>query len=338
MNPNRLIGRRATLGAVPIILLAAAAPAADPPVIRLGLLQFGTMQWLADIVRRHGLDAAHGFSLRPVVLANNDAGRIALMAGSADMVLTDWLFAASQRRSGTELSFAPFSSAAGGVIVPSGSPVHALADLRGRRLGVAGGPLDRSWLLVQAAARARGISDLARSARVVYAAPPLLSAELRQGELDAVLTFWTFAATLEADGYREAVSVADCTGALGLPAQLSLLGFVFRTAWAEGNRGAVDGFLAAMAEAEARLRDTAPGADAEWAAIRPLMHLAPGPTGEAQFRLLRQRFLAGLAGPTGAEQERIAAKVLDVLKAEGGPRATEGLSALPPGLFWQARV
>lgn len=223
-------------------------------------------------------------------------------------------------------------------MVPAASRVHGLHDLAGRRLGVAGGPLDRSWLLVQAAAKADGVPDLARAARVVYAAPPLLNAKLRQGELEAVLTFWTFAAALEAEGFRQAVSVAECTRKLGLPAQLGLLGFVFHTAWAERNRTGVDGFLAAMAEAEGRLRPDAPGADAEWMAIRPLMHLPPGPEGEGQFRLLRARFLAGLSGPDAAEQPAVAARVLAALTAAGGARATEGVTALPSGLFWQTRV
>ncbi len=334
MTTAPTLRRRAILAAVLAGTAAVPAGGTGLPEVRLGLLQFGTIQWLADVVRRRGLDVAHGFALRPVTLANNDAGRIALMAGSADVVLTDWLFAAKQRQAGTLLSFAPFSSAAGGVMAAAGSPIHGLSDLRGRKLGVAGGPLDRSWLLVQAAARAADGIDLASAASVVYGAPPLLSAKLRQGELDAVLTFWTFAAGLEADGFREAVSVADATRALGLPERLSLLGFVFHSDWAAQNRAAVDGLLAAMADAQALLGDAAPGADAEWASLRPLMQVPAGAAGDGQFERLRRRFLAGLHGPAGAEQERVASQVLDVLKRVGGGRATEGVDTLPVGLFW----
>ena len=39
--------------------------------------------------------------------------------------------------------------AVGGVMVRPDSGVYTLADLRGKRLGVAGGPLDKSWLLLR---------------------------------------------------------------------------------------------------------------------------------------------------------------------------------------------
>jgi hypothetical protein len=35
-----------------------------------------------------------------------------------------------------------------------------------------------------------------------------------------------------------------------------------------------------------------------------------------------------------AEQEKIAADVLAILIATGGPDAVGGLQAIPPGLFW----
>ncbi len=302
------------------------AHAASPAAVRLGLLQFGTVQWIADVIRRHALDAAHGFVLETSPLANTEAGRIALMAGGADVVVSDWLFAANQRSGGATLSFVPLSSANGGVMGRAASPVRSLADLRGRKLGVAGGPADKSWILVQAAARKEGL-DLAAAARVNYGAPPLLEAKLLQGELDAVLTYWNFAARLEAQGAREVVSVADCERVLGLSGNAALVGYVFHEGWAEANRAALDGFLAASYEAEQILARS----DAEWQAIRPLMN-APS---DALFARLKSRFLAGIVPPgTRGIQERDAARILAILNEVGGARAAGGLAALPPGLFW----
>lgn len=318
------IGRRATL-ALPALLLAGATAA---PALRLGVVQFGTVQWVAEIIRRHGLDAKHGVAIAPRLLPGTQSARVALLAGGADIVVSDWLFAAVQRAAGTRLCFVPFSSALGGFMVPAGSPVRGLADLAGRKLGVAGGPVDKSWLLAQAAAQASAKRDLAEAARVVYGAPPLLDAKLVQGELDAVLTFWTFAARLEAAGFREAISVADCAALLGLPRNLPMVGFVFHEDWARASHGAVDAFLAAAADAE-RLLATS---DAAWADVRPLMN-APQ---DALFAGLRRRFLAGLAAPA-ADQEQTAERVLTVLLRAGGTRATAGLTALPDGLFWTAR-
>ena len=283
------------------------------------------MQWIADVIRRNGLDTAHGMSLQTVLLANTDAGRVALMAGSADVIVSDWVFAAVQRAAGSPLCFAPFSNATGGIMARGDSPLRCLADLAGRTLGVAGGPIDKSWLLVQAAARAQG-TELAERARVVYGAPPLLSAKLQQGELDAVLTFWNFAARLQAAGYREVVSVAACSESLGLPPALGLVGYVFRQDWAERNRATIDGFLAAGAEADRRLATS----NAEWDAIRPLMDAASDPV----FEILKQRYRAGIPRATTAEEQQTAARVLDLLLRTGGPKATGGLTRLPDGLFW----
>jgi len=315
------IFRRPLLALPALLLLAAAATR-----VRLGLVQFGTAQWVAETIRRQGLDARHGLTLRARTLASTEAGRIALMAGGADIVVADWPFAAAQRAAGTPLCFAPFSTSLGGIMVQANSPVRGLPDLAGRRLGIAGGPLDKSWLLMQAAAKASAGIDLAAAARIAYGAPPLLAAKLTGGELDAVLTFWTFAARLEAQGCREVLSVNDCAGLLGLNHLPPLVGFVFHEPWARDNLAAVNGFLAAVTEAERLLADD----EAAWAPVRPLMD-APD---AALFAALRRRFLAGITDPPAAEQAREAAGVLEVLLRAGGTRATGGVTALPPGLFW----
>jgi NitT/TauT family transport system substrate-binding protein len=306
--------------------LQPALAAASPPELRLGILQFGTVQWVADVINRHGLDAKHGFALTPVTLANTDAGRVSLMAGGSDVVVSDWPFVAVQRAAGTKLAFAAFSSATGGLMIAPKSPIRDLSDLRGRKLGVAGGPVDKSWLIVQAAGRSTQDIDLASAAEVVYGAPPLLGAKLRQGELDAVLTYWNFAADLEANGFRQAVSVAQCATALGISPRISLVGFVFHEDWAKANRKTIDGFLAAVEDAERLLAQS----DDEWTAIRPLMNAGA----DVLFVRLRDRFREGMAHEDAAGQTRAAERMFAILHDAGGPRATGGIDALPPGVFW----
>jgi len=323
------LGRRTCLS-IPLaaVLYAASRQAvAQAPSLRLGTLQFGTVQWIVDVIRRHHLDTAHGLTLTTTVLANTDAGRVALMAGADDVIVSDWMFAAAQRAAGTQLCFAPFSNALGGIMVRADAPIHALADLKGRALGVAGGPVDKSWLVVQAAARRTSGIDLAAATRIAYGAPPLLDAKLQQGELDAVLTFWNFAARLEAAGCRELISVADCAEKLGLPPQLSLVGFVFRQDWAEKNRPTIDGFLAAVDQAEHLLATS----DEEWQQIRPLMDARD----DALFASLRRRFIAGIAELSAESQQATAERVFAILYKTGGTQATAGLSALPDGIFWR---
>ena len=91
---------------------------------------------------------------------------MALLSGDVDVIVSDWIWALRQRSEGEDLLFAPYSSALGALMVPAGSPVRSLADLAGRRLGVAGRPIDKSWLLLRAYSRrtirTRDIADVAR--------------------------------------------------------------------------------------------------------------------------------------------------------------------------------
>jgi NitT/TauT family transport system substrate-binding protein len=304
------------------LLAAGPAFAADAPVLRLGVLPFGTVQWIADVIRRNALDLAHGFSLQTTKLANTEAAKVALMGHAVDVAVSDWPFVAAQRSHGGTLTFAPFSSSLGGIMVPAASPIKQLADLKGLRLGVAGGAADKSWLIVRAAAKKQGI-DLAHAAQLSFGAPPLLSATLAQGGLDALLTFWNFCARLQASGLREAVSVAECARVLGFEAPPVLVGYVFDARWAAGNAQVIEGFLKASADAEDLLAKK-PG---EWQAIRPLMD-APG---DALFQALQTRFLAGISRPDAPTLRSQASHLLAVLAADGGDRA----ASLPDGVFWQ---
>ena len=107
--------------------------------------------------RAHGLDKQANLSVEVLELASPEAGKIALRAGNADIVVTDWLWVSRERGLGAKLTFYPYSSALGAVMVPAASPIQTLADLRGRKVAVAGGPIDKNWLLLLAWLKQGGI-------------------------------------------------------------------------------------------------------------------------------------------------------------------------------------
>src|SRR4029450_9457329 len=170
---------------------ATTASAADR--IRVAVQRTGTLSWELDIIKAHGLDRKADLGIETIELASTEAGKMALKGGSADVMLSDWLWVARERTLGDNLVFYPSSSTLGAVMTPARSPISESADLKGRKLALAGGPLDKSWLLLQGLARRAGI-DLRRQATIVYGAPPLLSEKALQGEHDATLTFWNFCA------------------------------------------------------------------------------------------------------------------------------------------------
>src|SRR5262249_8639529 len=148
------------------MMLAAAIAAVAPMVpcdaaetIRVAVQKTGTFAWELAVIRAHGLDKQANLSIEVSELASPEAGKIALRAGSADLILSDWLWVSRERSLGAKLTFYPYSSALGAVMVPASSPIKDLADIKGRKLAVAGGPIDKSWLPLPGQAK-RGGTDL----------------------------------------------------------------------------------------------------------------------------------------------------------------------------------
>jgi NitT/TauT family transport system substrate-binding protein len=197
---------------IAIIVLAAANAQADR--IRVAVQKTGTLAWEIDVIKRHGVDRKLGLAIETVELASTEAGKVALKGGSADIMLSDWLWVARERSLGDTLVFYPASSALGAVMAPAQSSIRSVLDLKNKKLAVAGGPLDKSWLLLQAFAL-RASVDLRQEATIVYGAPPLLSQKALQGETDATLTYWNFCADLESRGFSRAIAMESVVRDLG---------------------------------------------------------------------------------------------------------------------------
>lgn len=317
--------RQALLALLPAPFLICRAQA-SPPVLRIGTLRFGTVSWELDTIARHKLADAEGVRIEVVEFASAEATRVALLAGTVDMMVGDWLFVSRQRAEGMPLAFLPFSTSIAALMLGPGSPVATLGELRGRRIGVSGGPLDKAWLLLLSHGRRQGI-DLAAEAQPVFGAPPLLGETLRRGGLDAALLYWNFAARAEAEGMRKFLAMEAVEMALGASAPVAMIGAVFSTQWAKAHPAALAGYRRASAAAKTILAES----DAEWDALRPLMRAES----EAVFLRLRDRFRAGIPRRPVAEEEADAARLYAVLAREGGARLLGPAPALVPGTFWR---
>ncbi|WP_207486045.1 ABC transporter substrate-binding protein [Arenibaculum pallidiluteum] len=305
---------------------AAAKGAESLPVVRIGTLKFGTVSWELETIRAAGLDREAGIQLEIVDFAGNQATQIALQAGAVDMIVSDFVWVARRRAVGEDLSFLPYSTAVGALMVPPGSPVAAIPDLQGRRIGVAGSRIDKSWLLLLALARQRHGLDLERAAEVVYGGPPLLNQQVETGRLDAVLNYWHFAARLEARGMRRLVGVDEIMRALGIEAEIPAVGYVFRESWAGRDEAAIKGFAAASRAA----KDLMLSSDAAWERLRPLMQAED----EATFLRLRERYREGIPRRWGSEERAGAARLFAILAEFGGSDLAGDVTSLDPGTFW----
>ncbi|WJS83289.1 ABC transporter substrate-binding protein [Paracoccus sp. TOH] len=320
------LSRRITLMAGAAALAGLALPArAQTPVIRIGTLENGTVNWEIETIRKRGLDAANGFTLQPMILAGNPATQVAMQGAEVDTIVSDWLWVAQQRARGTGFRFLPYSTAVGGVMVRGDSPARSLADLKGKKIGIAGGPVDKSWLILRAWSREKLGEDLAEVTQQVFGAPPMILNAAETGEVDAAINFWHFQAKMKARGMREIMSVGTAAADLGLDPSTPLLGYVLRDDWIAANPQLAAGLArASRAAKELLARD-----DAAWDELRPLMETAD----DAEFQALKAGWRAGIPAPGPVNAEN-AQKMLATMAELGGEELTGGVTALPEGLFW----
>ncbi len=292
---------------VTLCLIVGATPALADETLRIGLQTTGTFAWQLDVIRRHQLADSAGLDLKVSEYASPDAGKLALNSGSVDLAVVDWLWVARARALGAKLLFYPYSSSVGSIMVKNDSPLRKIDDLKGRVLAVAGGPLDKSWLIVQAAAKRWGI-DLKREAILEYGAPPLIFQKLHQGEADASLNFWNFCARLEAKGYR-------------------LVGYAFSEEFAASHKSTIDRFITVAEKAD----DIMLRSDEEWDALRPLMNAED----EWTFKAYRDRTREGIPRRPIEAEAADARTLFKALASIGGPELVGPSQQLDPGLYYQ---
>lgn len=316
--------KRALIACLSAFLMAAQASAAEPPQIKIGTLKFGTVNWELKVIA-DGLDQKHGFVLKRVDFADKDATSIALQSGDVDVIVTDWIWVATQRNLGHQFTFVPFSRSVGAVMADPAKGIKSVADLAGRSIGVAGGATDKSWVLLQAYARKTANLELKDKADVQFGAPPLLNELVQRGKLDAVLNFWNFNARLKPKGFVPVVSIRDILPALGLDAAPPLLGWVFSEHWAAEHPELAKGLIDASYEAKSLMKSD----DAVWDRLRPIMDADD----DAVFQALKDGYREGI--PERYERKDIAAaeSAFAVMRA-ADPGSVANLEALPEGTFW----
>jgi NitT/TauT family transport system substrate-binding protein len=316
-----------TLAAAAVLAVTPFAACFGADTIRVAVQKTGTFAWELAVIRAHGLDKKANLAIEATELASPEAGKIALRAGNADVMVSDWLWVSRERTLGAKLAFYPYSSALGAVMVPTSSPIRSLTDLRGRKLAVAGGPIDKSWLLLQASLKQDGL-DLKSAATIVYGAPPLLAAKAAGGEVDAVVNYWNFCAALEAKGFRRVAGIEDILPKLGAKGRIAMVGYVFDEGWANANRDAVERFITMTRAAKEILTKS----DDEWEKIAPLT----GAPDAATLHAYRDRYREGIPRRPIADEVADARVLYRVLAKIGGSELVGSATELDPGTFYHA--
>ena len=310
-----------------VLLAACIQPVfAETPVLRAAVLKFGTVNWELNTIKHHGLDQTNGYGLEVQGMAGNAATRVAFQGGEADVIVADWIWVARQRAEGRDYVFIPYSKAVGGLMVKNDSPIQSLQDFAGQKIGIAGGPVDKSWLLIRALASEKFGMDIKEQSEQVFGAPPLIFKSALKGDIDGAINFWHFGAKMKAAGMREILSVSDAAVELGLNPETPLLGYVIKGEMLRDHPELAKGFAISSRQA----KDILATDDAEWDRLRPKMNAEK----DAAFDALKSGFRAGI--PTSySVNETDAARLLSLMGKLGGEKLVGKATDLPQGVFMQ---
>lgn len=312
------------------LLLTAPAWAQHGNVGKLvvGVQESGTVQWEIATIQSLGLDKKHGLDLEIRPLADSRAGQIALQTGDVDVILSDFVWVTIQRNEGNKVTMVPHSLAVGGLMVPAGSDITKVEDLKGKTIAVAGGPVDKSWVMLQAYYNSVTGAHLIDDVKANYGAPPLVNELLGNGGADAALNFWHWNARAKAAGATELLSVADMVSALGVSEQPPLLGWTFTDQTGKDKKAAITAFLDASFEAkDALLND-----DAVWTDLQTLM----GAEGDdVLFTQLRDDYRAGIVTSYNPTKMGAAKEAFALMAEFGGSELVGEKDTLDAGTFWR---
>ncbi len=310
------------------LLFSSSSFSAENTKLRLAVLAFGTVNWELSTIKNQQILAKSEIELEIIPVANAQAGKIALQSGAADIIVSDWIWVSRMRAASSDYSFYPYSNTSGALMVAANSKINSIADLSAKRLGIAGGELDKNWLLLQALASQNNLPGLNNRVTKVYAAPPLLNQQLLQQRVDAIMNYWHFAARLEAKGYRQLMNGKQLLQELGINAEVPSLGYVFNRHWANQNNKILLQFLAATRQAKNLICES----DSVWKNIVPLTKSKDAAT----QKTLRERYCEGRIKQWGKKEQQAAEKIYQLLRKVSNNKLTGRSEHIQPGTFWNA--
>ena len=183
--------------------------AADAGKLTIGVIP-GVQLFPLTVIDKLQLAAKHGLQLERKELQNPQAVYVQLSQKGIDLGFVGWTGSFVLRSKGYDVvniySFALNNNV---VLVKTDSPIKGIADLRGRRLGLYGGPAGLSTATLKIIAKKYYGLDLEKDSKIHYGAPAAQAGLLEKGDLDAVLSLDPIATSLMSRGTYRIVSRID---------------------------------------------------------------------------------------------------------------------------------
>jgi len=312
----------------PSALLAAGAATGGEkskrPTVKVIVID-GTQRFPLYVMRTKGIADKHNLSIEEIPVSGPQAQYTTMQTGDFQVTTTAWFPIVLMRAQGFKFNIVfPVSSYTDDIVVRADSPLKTMADLKGKRIGISGGPASSgSWIFRTEAVRFFEFDPMKES-KVQFGAAPLLIGLLENNELDAILIQNPqVVRLLETKKFRSLASFGDIwrekTGQ-----DVMLLTIVMNEEWAKANRDVAKRFVAAFKESVEYLK-----AHAE---VWPEISEQIGVKTESGIKLLRERTAKSLLTRWDKklldEQYRYGTEVMKIFgDSEGIPKQ------IPPDTF-----
>lgn len=285
----------------------------DGSSIRVANNPAGTAAFAVYVLKKYHLDEKYGFMFQEVQTAGSQAAALALQSGGADIVVTDFITTSLLRNAGTRVvDIAPMFKWGDQIIVPVGSPIHTLADLRGRKIGTDG--INKpTWLVIVAAGLKSFGLNVNKEATVQVGGVSLLRGLMEQGQLDASFMYNNISPDMVAGGkFRVLYQMRDLIEALGLDGDVPFLFEAVLEDYAAKHPANVRAYLAAYRESVDILRTD----DDIWFEIGHSMKM-----NDSAIPPLREEMRHDLSTRFDPGTEKDVRRMFDVLLTTAGPAA-----------------
>lgn len=299
------------------------ASAADPIPVRIMALGVGFPFLMTSAWKEADFDKKHGFALQVEAVGNLSGQWNAMRAGSADLIMGNFLDVLRQHAAGLKARAFQFCyNYSDPIVTMADKPYKKLGDLKGASVGITKATFLPILLYRVAGKKAYGFDSTA-DAKISEASPSLLPEMLRTGKLDATYSFHSLVFNDLAEGrMREVANLSQVLGDAGWNLAMTL--FVLSDDWRAKHGEAAAARLAhALADLNAVLRTKDAGWDAYAATAR-----VPEPQ-KGAFKSTFRQLLASNFGPGNLKPMQ---EIVDAMTAAAGAPIV-GVSKADPAAF-----
>lgn len=295
--------------------------------IKIGVLEYGTVNWELKTLKDNHLDKKNGYELEFVKLASKNAQIIALQSGSVDIIVNDWIWVNSQRATNKNFAFFPYSKATGTVYANADMKINSLLDLKDKTVGIAGGFNDKTWLILRAYSKKKYNTDLLDIVNPVYAGAPILYKKMLDKSVDAAVNYWHFNAKLKSKGATAVIEMSDLLDELNIKSDVSFVGWTFNEEHANKNKELYKAFIKSTHDAKKLLLTD----DNQWKNLIKTMRVKSND----EFEALKEGYRKGVIFEFNDENLEASKKLFELLKNEGGEKLVGKSETLDVNTFWK---